>query len=219
MSFKIDSSHRVLIAGKTGSGKTYAAGQLLAGFNRLLVIDPKDELATEWGLQPYSVEAARRREFRLHTADMSRADEVFHTAYHAGGCIVYCDEGYALFSPETSRKDNANVLKVYTQGRSKGVGVWLSIQRPAWLALYAISEVEHALVFKLRLEEDRKRVASAFGKELENAPTGGPHAFWYYSDKLDKPHLYRELPKVPKIKNVIPSSAEGRGVPPAKNTE
>lgn len=210
-SFSIKSSERVLIAGKTGSGKTYLATQLLKSFDRLIVVDPKakadpdNSLANSWGLQPFTTDAVSRQSFRVVIDDIEHADRAFHAAYHAKDCIVYVDEGYALFNPDASRKDNSNALRVYTQGRSLGVGVWLSVQRPTWLPMYVISEVEHIFCFRLRLESDRKRLAEAFAPEFLEAPKGreGSYPFWYYNDTMDSPHLYL---KVPKSENVVMSN-------------
>src|SRR5215472_9604583 len=57
----IHSFQRVAFAGKTGSGKTYAAHYLLKPIRRLIVIDPKMQLVTDkrWRLEPPTKDAWR----------------------------------------------------------------------------------------------------------------------------------------------------------------
>lgn len=122
-------------------------------------------------------------------------DEVIYTAYRAQNCVIYMDELYAIVPPES--KASAVLFGAYTRGRELGVGVWASTQRPVWIPLVAISESDHFVMFRLMLEEDKRRVAVFMGQEvLAPIPLENPYGFYYATASSEKPVYYSSIQEV-----------------------
>lgn len=197
----IKSNDRVFIAGQTGSGKTTAAKYLLRLVDRLIVIDPKGELGESSG---WDLEDADSRSMRqLETGRVGRLrfvppfempedyyKSIFVFAMNCGNCILYIDELYAVF-PGNARATDALVM-TWTRGRTLGVGTWGCTQRPTWIPLFAMSEAQHYFVFRLMLTEDRARMASMMGGDVET-PIPDKHGFWYKNVETEKVEYFKEL--------------------------
>lgn len=188
----IASNDRAFICGKTGSGKTYLARYLTDGLKRLVVLDSKGRLG-DWGLESWDKSArraltnqspVRARVTAPMTDDVSAFwDEVMLECYNSGNVTVYVDELYLI---SESSKPSTVLRALYTQGRELGIGTWASTQRPAWVALFAISESEHYFMFRLTLEEDRRRMSS-FMTDTVMTPIPDAHGFYYMEASQDLP--------------------------------
>lgn len=193
----LQSNQRVFLAGRTGCGKTYLARQLTASLPRLVVIDSKGTLG-DWNLEAETKTAWRRLRrgegARLRIlADFATPDywdRLFYTLYKIGNLTVYIDELYAVNPPGVAVIPALGAC--YTRGRELGVGVWAATQRPAWVPLVTMSEADHYFIFRLALEEDRKRISKIIGPEVL-APITARHGFYYYHTELDRPVFYRQL--------------------------
>jgi len=166
------SHERVFFCGRTGSGKTFAAEHLTRPLPRLVVLDPKGTLGN-WNLEPWDRDARRR----LRNGDPIRTrvvvpfgaaaeevwDEALFEIYAGGNCTAYIDESYGVTDP--GAKPSRNLTSLWTRGRELRVGAWASSQRPVWVPLFEISEADHLFVFRLTLEEDRRRIAAFVGPE------------------------------------------------------
>lgn len=193
----IRANERLLLAGKTGSGKTYFARRLLAGLPRLVVIDPKASLK-EWGLlaptgwrwRSFLKDGAPGR-FRIlpPIEDDLRGwyETLFQDLYNAGNVTVYIDEAYAVAPPGS--QPGKWLTALYTRGRERGIGVWAATQRPTWIPLFLISEADWIVTFRLNLTADRKRIADIAGDPLL-ARIPDTHGFWLYNVENDDPHYY-----------------------------
>lgn len=196
---KLASNERVLIAGKTGSGKTFLAHYITRSIKRLVILDGKGTLGN-WGLEPWSGRAVRAllRGEPMRTraippigVDMlAYWDEVIYTAYRAGNVLVYIDEMYSVAPP--NQKPSDALWALYTRGRELGVGVWASTQRPVWIPLFALSEAEHFFLFRLQLFEDRQRMAAFMGSEVMSTITD-IHGFYYAAAVAEKPFYVHRL--------------------------
>jgi energy-coupling factor transporter ATP-binding protein EcfA2 len=193
---QIKTNERILIVGKTGSGKTYLAKYLTRQANRLVVLDAKATL-TDWNLDPWdsvsrgkllSHEPIRIRVLPPYDGDITEYWEaVLSDCYKAGNVVIYIDELYSICPPN---QKPMNVLwSMYTRGRELGIGVWSSSQRPAWIPLFALSEAEHFFNFRLQLDEDRKRMAVFMGAEVLT----NEHGFYYSKAIWDRPQFYTSL--------------------------
>lgn len=185
----IGSDQRVLITGKTGTGKTTLAKYLTQRLSRLIVIDTKGSLS-DWNLEPYSDSTVKRLNngepcrirvrAPMRGADNEFWDEVFFLALFAGSVTVYIDELFIVTPP--NRKPPEGLGALYTQGREFEVGCWASTQRPAWIPLYTISECEHYFMFYLALDEDKNRMSAFMGKEVLQE-IQDPYGYYYAAAK------------------------------------
>lgn len=191
----IAGNDRVFLCGKTGSGKTYWAMHMLAALPRLVCVDLKgsDEIS-KWEWREPGREAQRRlmvgREVRVRIREHEDALEYMRLAYQAGGCVVYIDEVYALV-PQGSRAP-VELNAIWTRGRELGVGGWVATQRPSWVPREIISEAEWTVCFRLRLEDDRKKMADTMGEEVLQ-PITDEHGFFVSRDTDDAPTYYPRL--------------------------
>lgn len=193
---KIRANERVLLAGKTGSGKTYAAEHLLAHVRRLVVIDSKGTLGGWNLLEPdfqdwWQFSRGKAGRFRIRAPIVDKPELWFETLferlYHIGDLTLYIDEAYQVTSGPMPGKW---LRALYTRGRELGIGVWASTQRPASIPIILVSEAENIMVFRLNWPEDRKRLAGVVGPEVAR-PVKEKYAFWFYRAEDDTPILVK----------------------------
>jgi len=193
----VNFNDRVLVVGKTGSGKSVLTRMLAAQSTgaRLVVIDVKGEIdagvdpvydpgAIDWGA-PVVV---------FRPASMSR--EVFAELYDqilaAGGpTVVWLDEARGV---TTSNYAPDGLLIVQMQGRRLGIGHLVCCQRPYNVAVELRSEAEHFFVFGPLSKRDADALAEEIGRVNGRPFTGeqlasaldrlhdqhGRHAFLWY---------------------------------------
>ncbi len=193
---KIKANDRVLLAGKTGSGKTWFAHRLLAGVPRLVVIDPKATLI-DWGLTEPGADDWTRLErggtgrFRILAPIVDDPlmwyESLFQRLYDIGDLTVYIDEAYAVSSPGS--RPGKYLAALYTRGRELGIGVWAATQRPTWIPLFLISEADWLIMFRLNLPDDRKRLAAIAGDRVMGR-IPDKHGLWLYNVEDEKPRYF-----------------------------
>lgn len=196
---KLLSNERVITTGKTGSGKTFLMSYMTKTLNRLVVLDGKGTL-NQWSLEPWSREGERRLKagepVRLRAMVPYKAepgpywDKILEACFDAGNVTIYIDELYAIVPPN---QQASNILwACYTRGREFGVGVWACTQRPTWIPLVALSESEHYFMFRLSLDEDRRRMAAFMGSDVLK-PITDEHGFYYCRAEWDNAIYYKQL--------------------------
>lgn len=190
---RISSHDRVLVAGKTGSGKSTLTMFMLATLKRLVVIDSKDGLQ-DWFLDDFNRSTINRikngEAVRIRVVKDEDALEVLRAAYEGKDIVVYIDEVTALIPPQS--KPDQVFVDIWQRGRSRGVGAWAATQRPSGIPLIFMSEAEHFFIFRLNLDEDRKRLASFAGQEVRE-PVRDKYGFFYYNTNSGRAVYYRQM--------------------------
>lgn len=200
----IHSWQRVAFAGKTGSGKTYAANYLLKPIRRLIVIDPKMQLVSDkkWRLEPPTKDAwraLRKGEYARIGISQPPAidnegfpiwDSIFELAWEVQDIVIYIDE---MYSVAKNGRLSYPLRRLYTQGRTMGIGVWASTQRPSWVPMEMFSESEWSFTFTLRIIDDRKKVARSLGFDQVIEPIRDLHGFWVAYVTWPEPMYFNQL--------------------------
>lgn len=205
----IKSNSRVALVGATGTGKTFLARYMLQNVTRLLVLDPKSTLRGRWGLDEWTNKSRRalykgeplRARVSAEPGESGLYESVLFDAYHAGNVLIYIDEVYGIAPVGT--RPGEYLTAVYTRGRELGVGVVAATQRPAWVPLFIFSEADSYILFRLKLEADKRRMAEFMGAEVLE-PITDPHGFWVYQNDwitAGKPAQYFKRLHVRKPKN------------------
>lgn len=195
-SIQILPNERVFLAGKTGSGKTYKAREMLLKDKRLIVFDTKDNLSLpdnpkkDWHLEEYNPGSLMAKTFRLHVTDMERADEICHYALQTKNLRIYIDEAYSVWEGAWNTPAVKNIRKCLTQGRESGIGMWISCQRPADIPVVVMSECEKFFVFRLQNFDDRQKLAKNVHPALEQM-TKDKHGYWFYSSDETEPIYFK----------------------------
>lgn len=176
----------VTMIGRTGSGKTYLANQLLESTAHeelpavVLVMKPRDSTAEAlkkrakyrkiftWPPRPSVWHPRKPPGYLLwpkHSFDPTEDNErhagIFAHAlmdcYKRGGYIIFADELYSL-SEELDL--DPELICIWTKGRSMGTGLWGATQKPTHVPLWAYNQATHLF---LAYEQD-KRARDRYGE-------------------------------------------------------
>lgn len=181
--FEIRPNQRVLIVGMTGTGKSQLAEYLCREFNSLIVLDYKHEI--EW--EGFKILNSLKELSRAGTsAEYNRVilrvpyewekkeyDTFFKWVLQRKKTRVYVDEGMVIGDNATFPKH----LKICAVvGRSLGIGMIVTVQRPATIPKFLMTDSEHKFVFYLQDEDDQKRVEKECGViDWDSSEGGIPH--------------------------------------------
>lgn len=169
----------------TGSGKTTLAERLLSAEEYVIAIDTKGDL--KW--KGWKVTSSLPLAFSLKHSIFRPKNEaqiiaLFRQAFKEGGWYIYVDEVYMLgkklLSPRTGESPYVICL---TSGRSKGVTVLTSTQRPKYLPIFALTESQHFFIFELGSQDDLKDVVRMAGIDALNVNVGNHRFLYYYRPK------------------------------------
>src|SRR5581483_7081109 len=196
----VKSNQRILLVGRTGSGKTFLGERLVSSLPRLIVVDPKGDLEGKWGLKEWKGNTLRTLRsgdpvkvrvpppapvWGLKSSDVIDYYEYFFwAAYQAGDVTVYIDELYGVVPPRKAAGQFLSAL--YTRGRTMGIGVWGASQRPSLIPIFAMSEAEWVAQFQLTWPNDRKRMAEWVHPDCLNQPPT-EHGFYLFNNRWQRP--------------------------------
>lgn len=185
--FGIKSNERVLIVGRTGTGKTYLAKHLVREYKNVVALDTKGTLSIPNFVlvrEPRNLHRIAKNSNVVFRTPWRWSNEEFDNFFlwciERGETIVYIDELYRVASEHT--RPNSPLGAIATQGRELGVALWAATQRPSRIPTFLMSEAEHNFVFKLRLPIDRKRLEDLMEQEEPDwSELPSDRAFYYYS--------------------------------------
>lgn len=184
-------NERLLIVGRTGSGKTvfalFALSQADFDLKPWVIIDFKgdENLNSIQGAEYIGLDTVPRLPgiyiVRPRIDQKGEVEAFLWRIWETENIGVFVDEGYMLgqgasFSPA--------FRAILTQGRSKNIPVILNSQRPVWLDVFAKTETNKLAMFHLNSVGDRKVMAEMIGAKA------GPDVH----ERLDKWHsIYYDI--------------------------
>lgn len=193
-------TNRLVIIGRTGSGKTYAGIWHLSlrdlRNERWIIFDFKgdpslallparpltfDKLPDEPGL--YIIRPLPNQDAEVNS--------YLWRVWQAGNIGLYFDEGYMVAKSDA-------IDAILTQGRSKHIPVIILSQRPVWLSRFAFSEAEFYQTFSLNDERDRKTVTAFQPKIVGETRLPEFHSHYYDVGK-DKLNELTPVPPLPQL--------------------
>lgn len=203
----IPPNQHVLIAGRTGSGKTWMARKYLANYNHVIALDTKGLLSwpeipgTVWGKGerhehelldpgphltltdtladlPHITTPKIIYRPKLEELNEEYINEFFRFCYHRENTIVWIDEAMSICP--SPYKIPYWYQACLTRGRQKYVACWSLTQRPSGIPQIILSESSHFFIFDLNLPTDREKLANVTGcNSLLEKP--GQYLAWYYN--------------------------------------
>ncbi len=203
-----DSTHRISIIGRTGSGKTQAAAWFLsqAPVDRMpyIVLDYKrdkllnDIRAKEMGVNDKIPTAPGL--YIVHPmpqTDDEAVTKLLWRIWERGKTGLYVDEGY-MIGP-----DNPAFRALLTQGRSKHIPIICLSQRPVYMDRFAFSEADFYLVFNLNDRKDQQRVGEFLHRDIDLREDVKPYHAWYHDVATNEYALLSPVPKATTIKQIF----------------
>lgn len=175
-------AQRILIVGRTQSGKTTLARTLIGGYSSLVVIDPKRRVTPEQlGGRAVVIEAdpglfgqtwpqrARRVIYRPDPNSDRAADVglVIRRVLRYGRTALVVDEAMELCTQGWIQPDYKVAI---TQGAELLVPVYSLTQRPIGVHNILLTEAEHFFVFDLPGSSDRRKMAEFVGDGADARP-------------------------------------------------
>lgn len=178
------------ICGTNGSGKSKLAEFLVNDPDKpwSVVYDPKHSRTIgEWRNQEYIYDWQQLQESKaqriVYRPSLEEAEdstmqlEFFKWIFWRQHCRVYLDECSALLG---NSNPNYYLKGCLTRGRELGISTLCTTQRPVSIPLITMSEAMRFYVFRLNLEEDRKRMEKVTGISEEEQLTLKHYEFFYY---------------------------------------
>lgn len=165
---------RVFFLGANGSGKTVLAARMMAGYPRVIVLDIKYDFPIPWAKGEYVITHKPPGVGNLLERRKWNADRIIYRpgrgydsgewmAYFLDWCfekgrksgkkkpfILYLDEGAWI----ASQGAKSAIARLAIAGRSLGIGLWVTAQRPRNIPVEVRSEAWRTYLFFLQYQDD-----------------------------------------------------------------
>lgn len=203
---RIEPGKRVIVAGRTGSGKTVLAGWLAQRSpQRWIVFNPKhtsgyDALSASVivdGWKPRELEKSLK-DSRFTILNFKPAESLpqfmdacigwLHDQYDNVGIVA--DELYTLHD---SGRPLPGLTAWLTRGRERKQSFIGLTQRPVWISRFCFSEADYIAAMALQLASDRKAMVDNTGR-AEYAAKLAPYLWRWYNVAADELTLYGAVP-------------------------
>lgn len=201
--------YHTAVLGTTGSGKStlsafilsrspfhlrpqfiidYKHEEIFARVQRMRVLDVNDSLPSEPGM--YII--------RPRPDQVDEVERWLERLWHHGNAGLYIDEGYLV-------PDKAWLRNVLAQGRSLGITVIATSQRPVDVSRSVFTEASYISVFRLNDRKDIQRVQEFTPPGMLERRLPDYHSFWYSPKhhRADDPWPYAILPPVPNADKIV----------------
>lgn len=201
------SGERALIVGKTGSGKTAFACWMLARVEQSPIIIYDTKIEPKFETLPASVvvedfkgvlDEIQKDEFDYIIVrppaevfmNPTELDHLLSMHYlHLQNHAAYIDE---LTTFHRGALCGPGLINLLTRGRSKGITLIMSTQRPARISRSCVTESQKFYIFTLRDRRDRK-VFDEVIEDFSKLPKAPKHYFYFDDDEGDNPVLFKPV--------------------------
>jgi len=203
--YPVGTVHRVVVLGKTGSGKSYATSSLFEYLTQTrhlmgLIVDAKDEYGQVPELQPRDLVRdgrIRSHRRRLLTVDVAGEELTDHrvlefacaVAWARGGTCVYIEEAIQWVPKDSVHLPRSRPLfyRCLQQGRSRRIHLLIVTQMLAQLNLAVLRQATCVLCFAIRPSEARQleRYLSLRPNSLDWSDLPR-YSFYWISDREDE---------------------------------
>lgn len=205
-----DTSHRLAVIGRTGTGKTQAAAWFLSQqpieHMPWLVFDWKgDKLLNDIRAKEIEVGAPLPKKPGVFivrptaVVDDDAVTKMLWAVHKRGSMGVYIDEGYMVGD------ENPAFRALLTQGRSKNIPMITLSQRPFHMDRFAFSEADFYLVFNLNDRKDQQRVGEFLHRDIDLRNDIPKYHGWYHDVSEAEHTLLSPVPSATKIKAIFRS--------------
>jgi ABC-type dipeptide/oligopeptide/nickel transport system ATPase component len=183
----IKSSDRVMICGRTGSGKSVLVNRLvLPKMTNYVVYDYKHEIEIAGAETFFSLNGFKKKPncraviYRPAAATDEEFDGLCKQVFYRGNNTLVLDEIANHCDAGRIQPHHDLIMRL---GRSKGVGIINCTQRPRGIHNNVMSQCEHFFIFDLLQDTDRKKLADFCG----------PMVMEYYHISMEEPAICRPV--------------------------